>query len=101
MLLCGLLDGCDSSLRCAGQFPAEFRGMYASINGLVASLQTGRSSALLHRLRRCDCLRRSRCNCITTCPDMTEIVAYRSYRIGNSRWCWRNIACCDNRPRIR
>lgn len=102
MLLRGLLDGCDSSLRCAGQLPAKFRGMNAtSINGLVASLQTGRSSTLLHRLRGCDRLRRGRRDCITTCPDVTEIVAYRSYGIGDSRWCRRNIACCDNRPGIR
>lgn len=37
MLLCGLLDGCDSSLRCAGQLSAKFCGVYAtSINGLIA-----------------------------------------------------------------
>lgn len=102
MLLCGLLNGCDSSLRCAGQLPAKFRGVYAtSINGLVAGLQTGRPSALLHRLRGCNRLRRGRRDCITTCPDVTEIVAYRSYGIGDSRWRRRNIVRCNNRPGIR
>lgn len=101
MLLCSLLDGGDRGLRRAGQFPAEFRGVYtARINGLVARFQTGRTSALLHWLRSCDRLWCGCCDGITTSADVTEI-AYRSHRISNRCRCRRDTACCDNRRGIR